>query len=98
LHSEIELGFYLRPCDQFGVSHRYPDHDEGCLVFLAAGAGVPMALGFLDYRLKTGGIGSVFHPIGNLEHDLKTIHRFYRDITGKHPGQSIQVPAVSEPA
>lgn len=65
---------------------------------IANGAGVPIALGFLDYRLKTGGIGPLFHPAGNLEQDLKTIHKFYRNITGKNTGQSIQVPAISKPA
>ena len=62
---------------------------------IANGAGVPIVLGFLDYRLKKGGIGPEFHPSGNLEQDFKIIQKFYRDITGKHPCRSIQVPAVS---
>ena len=65
---------------------------------IARGAGVPIAMGYLDYRLKTGGIGPVFQPTGNIEQDLKTIHKFYRDITGKHPLQSIQIPALSKTA
>ena len=65
---------------------------------IAHGAGVPIAMGYLDYRLKIGGIGPVFHPTGNIEQDLKTIQKFYRDITGKHPCQSIQIPAVSKTA
>ncbi|MEW6674201.1 MAG: lysophospholipid acyltransferase family protein [Thermodesulfobacteriota bacterium] len=62
---------------------------------IANGAGVPIAMGYLDYRLKTGGIGPVFHPTGDIDQDLKAIHKFYRNITGRHPHQSIQVPAVS---
>jgi len=61
---------------------------------IANGAGVPIALGFLDYQRKIGGIGPIFHPTGNLDQDLKTIQKFYRDITGKNSCQSFQVPAV----
>ena len=63
---------------------------------IANGAGVPIAMGYLDYRLKRGGIGPVFHPTGDLDQDLKTIQKFYHDITGKHPCQSIQIPVVQK--
>jgi 1-acyl-sn-glycerol-3-phosphate acyltransferase len=50
---------------------------------IARGAGVPIVLGFLDYRRKVGGIGPVITPSGGIEADMDTIRQFYADITGK---------------
>ena len=63
---------------------------------IARGAGVPIVMGFLDYRRKRGGIGPVFHPTGNIDRDMETIYAFYLDISGKYPGQSIQAPVSSK--
>ena len=63
---------------------------------IARGAGVPIVMGFLDYRRKRGGIGPVFHPTGNIDRDMETIYAFYRDISGKYPEQSIQAPVSSK--
>jgi len=52
---------------------------------IAYGAGVPVVLGFLDYRRKTGGIGPVFYPSGDLERDLAEIRAFYDGIVGRYP-------------
>ena len=51
---------------------------------IAHGAGVPIALGFLDYRRKVGGIGGVFTTTGDYETDVAEIKAFYATITGKH--------------
>ena len=56
---------------------------------IAHGANVPIALGFLDYRRKLGGIGPFIHPTGNIEADMKTIRAFYDGITGKFPEKSM---------
>lgn len=52
---------------------------------IALEAGVPLALSFIDYGKKTGGIGPVFYPSGNYEKDLAFIQDFYRDKTALHP-------------
>ena len=52
---------------------------------IAGGAGVPVVLGYLDYREKVGGIGPTVHITGNMEADMKTIGDFYTDIEGKYP-------------
>lgn len=52
---------------------------------IAHGAGVPIVMGFLDYKRKRGGIGPVFHPTGDIDRDMETIHAFYRNISGKYP-------------
>lgn len=53
--------------------------------YIAQGAKVPIALGFLDYKTKQGGFGPVIYPSGNLETDLNIIKEFYADKFGKFP-------------
>ena len=61
---------------------------------IARGAGVPIILGFLDYRRKVGGIGPTITPTGDIEADLGLIREFYDGITGKHADQSSHTAAV----
>ena len=56
---------------------------------IARGAQVPIALGYLDYAHKAGGIGPVVHPTGDIKADMKTIRAFYDGVTGKHPARSM---------
>ena len=52
---------------------------------IAKGAGVPVVLGYLDYRKKIGGIGPTVYVTGRRERDMETIGDFYATIKGKHP-------------
>ena len=54
---------------------------------IANGAGVPIVLGFLDYRRKVGGFGPMIQPTGDIEADMAQIRGFYRNISGKYPLQ-----------
>ncbi len=54
---------------------------------IARGAGVPIVLGFLDYRRKAGGIGPTFFPTGRIEEDMRQIRAYYATITGKRQSQ-----------
>ena len=56
---------------------------------IAHGANVPIALGFLDYQRKVGGIGPVIYPTGNIEADMQSIRTFYDGVTGKFPEKSM---------
>jgi 1-acyl-sn-glycerol-3-phosphate acyltransferase len=58
---------------------------------IACGAKVPIALGFLDYRRKVGGIGPLIHPSGNFDADMRTIRTFYDGVIGKYPAKSMIV-------
>jgi 1-acyl-sn-glycerol-3-phosphate acyltransferase len=49
--------------------------------YIAQKAKVPIALGFLDYKLREGGITRVLMPTGDYEKDFAEIEEFYR---GKH--------------
>ena len=53
--------------------------------YIAHGACVPIALGYVDYKRKVGGIGPMFKPTGNIETDMKDIQAFYANVTGKRP-------------
>ena len=55
--------------------------------YIALGAGVPIALGYLDFSLKTAGIGKMFMPTGDLLADMEEIKKFYSGIHGKNPQQ-----------
>jgi 1-acyl-sn-glycerol-3-phosphate acyltransferase len=53
--------------------------------YAAMGAGVPIMMGYLDYKNKVAGFGHVLYPTGNKEQDMAKIKQFYADKTGRHP-------------
>ncbi|MBR7794218.1 lysophospholipid acyltransferase family protein [Undibacterium sp. FT147W] len=55
--------------------------------YIALGAGVPIALGYLDFGRKAGGIGRMFMPTGDIAADMEEIKAFYSGIQGKNPKQ-----------
>ncbi|MFZ6850133.1 lysophospholipid acyltransferase family protein [Undibacterium sp. RuRC25W] len=55
--------------------------------YIALGAGVPIALGYLDFSRKAAGIGKMFMPTGDLAADMEEIRRFYSSVHGKNPQQ-----------
>ncbi|MGA3014196.1 MAG: lysophospholipid acyltransferase family protein [Bacteroidales bacterium] len=55
--------------------------------YIAMEAKVPIALGFIDYGTRTGGIGPLLYPSGNYEKDLAIMMDFYRNKKGLHPEQ-----------
>ncbi|MDW7694151.1 1-acyl-sn-glycerol-3-phosphate acyltransferase [Flammeovirgaceae bacterium SG7u.111] len=52
---------------------------------VAVKAGVPIGLGYLDYKNKVAGVGKMVYPTGDFKADMKIINDFYKDIEGKHP-------------
>ena len=55
--------------------------------YIAHGAGVPLGLGYVDFKEKIGGVGKMFYPSGNIEQDMLEIRAFYAGVTGKNPQQ-----------
>ena len=53
--------------------------------YIALGAEVPIALGFIDYRRKVVGIGPTITPSGDLQADFPQFKAFYKGISGRHP-------------
>ena len=56
---------------------------------IAIGANVPIALGYLDYKRKEGGIAGIFQPTGAIDADIESIKDFYAKIYGMNPGKNI---------
>lgn len=52
---------------------------------IARMAGVPIVLGYLDYRRKVAGLGPAFTPTGDIEADVRVFAEFYASITPKFP-------------
>jgi 1-acyl-sn-glycerol-3-phosphate acyltransferase len=52
--------------------------------YMAVEAGVPIALGYLDYKTKRAGIGPLFYPTGSIEDDLPKIREFYSHMEGRN--------------
>jgi 1-acyl-sn-glycerol-3-phosphate acyltransferase len=53
--------------------------------FIAQNSKVPVIMGYLDYKTKTGGFGPVLYPSGNFEEDMKKIENFYMDKQARFP-------------
>lgn len=53
--------------------------------YIALGAQVPVALGYIDYPTRTVGIGPSFRPSGDIQADFKLIQEFYSTKKGKFP-------------
>jgi 1-acyl-sn-glycerol-3-phosphate acyltransferase len=50
---------------------------------IAQGAGVPILMGFLDFKRKASGIADTYITTGDIEVDMKHIKSIYAPITGK---------------
>jgi hypothetical protein len=50
-------------------------------------AQVPIVMAYMDYQRKISGLGSLFHPTGDLEADMVTIKAFYAPFKGKNASQ-----------
>jgi len=48
-------------------------------------AGVPIVLGYLDYKKKESGCDEVFYPTGNYEADLQVMKAYFSQVTPKYP-------------
>lgn len=67
-------------------SRSYNEKWKTGFYFTAIGAGVPITFGYLDYKKKQAGVGSVvLHPTGNKEEDMKVMINFYKDIHPLYP-------------
>jgi 1-acyl-sn-glycerol-3-phosphate acyltransferase len=65
---------------------------------IARGARVPILCAFLDYERKTGGVGPIFVPTGDIGADMDRLRAFYRDIRGRYPALETPVRLPEEDA
>ncbi len=62
---------------------------------IATHAQVPLALGFVDYRTRTFGIGPTVELTGDVAVDMDAIRAFYADKLGRHP-ENHGLPLLTE--
>ena len=67
-----------------GTRGKAPDWRTG-FYYMALKAGVPIALGYADFRRKEVGIGGYLYPTGDIRRDFAAIRAFYQDKTGLRP-------------
>ncbi len=65
--------------------------------YIALEAGLPIALGFLNYKTRELGIGPYFYPTGDIQADFPLIQKFYEDKIGRHPERQGNVQLRPEP-
>ena len=46
---------------------------------------MPIALGYINYGNKTGGVARILTTTGDVDKDMIEIKKFYQGITPKHP-------------
>ena len=66
-------------------TRRRSDYWRSGFYHIARAAGVPIVLGFLDYRRRRGGFGPAIETTRNPRTDMDVIRAFYRDKTGRRP-------------
>jgi 1-acyl-sn-glycerol-3-phosphate acyltransferase len=57
--------------------------------WVATKAQVPITMGYIDYKHKQTGIGPIFQPTGDVDHELQEIMDFYKSKTGKFPEKGV---------
>ncbi len=92
LHAAERLFLVVPPS---GTRARAPHWKSG-FYHIARGARVPIVCAFLDYGRRTGGIGPVFTPTGNVVADMDRLRGFYGDISGRYPENATPVRLVEE--
>jgi 1-acyl-sn-glycerol-3-phosphate acyltransferase len=80
-----------------GTRSRAPHWRSG-FYHIARTARVPIVCAFLDYATKTGGIGLVFAPSGDIGRDMDRLRAFYRDVRGKYPDSETPIRLSEEDA
>jgi len=74
----------------------YVTHWKSGFYHIARTAGVPIAMSYLDYSRKVGGIGPVLVPSGDVRRDMDRLRAFYADKIGKFPTKTSPIRLVEE--
>jgi 1-acyl-sn-glycerol-3-phosphate acyltransferase len=78
-----EIAFLITP---EGTRKRVETWKRG-FYHIAQKADVPIALAYLDYNDRKGGVGPVFYPTGDYDADLQEIQKFYYGMKGRKKGR-----------
>ncbi len=67
-----------------GTRKYNPNWKKG-FYYIAQMANLPIILGFVNYKIKEGGVGPIITPSGDFKKDFEFIENFYRDKTARFP-------------
>jgi len=56
---------------------------------VAKGAGVPVVIGYLDYKKKEAGVGPMFTLEGEMGEEIEKMKEFGRTVTPRHPEKGV---------
>ena len=82
IKKEEEIAFLVTP---EGTRRRVEVWKRG-FYYIALKAEVPVAMAYLDYRNRKGGIGPVIYPTKDYDTDLQKIQEFYTGMQGRKKG------------
>ncbi|MFT7623250.1 MAG: 1-acyl-sn-glycerol-3-phosphate acyltransferase [Myxococcota bacterium] len=80
------------------------DHWKSGFYHVAIAANVPIICGHLDYKTKSGGIGPIIAPSGDIKADMEKFRAFYGPLEGKKNENKTdirlrdEVPEATKPA
>lgn len=77
-------------------TRRHTSHWKTGFYYIALGAQVPIALGYVDYKRRRIGVGPILMPTGDIEADFVRYRDFYATITGLHPERQGDVRLLSD--
>ena len=83
IKEQEEIAFLISP---EGTRKLNPNWKKG-FYYIAQEAGVPILLGYLDYKSRRGGVGPVYYPTGDYEKDLAEMEKYYYGMHGLHKGK-----------
>ena len=72
-------------CVQPEGTRKYTEYWKSGFYYVALGAGVPIALTYMDASRKAFGMGPTVYPSGDIRKDMEVIAEFYRPIVGIRP-------------
>ncbi|MCG8467914.1 MAG: lysophospholipid acyltransferase family protein [Gemmatimonadetes bacterium] len=93
-HREEDLTVVIAPSGTRSRTERW----RSGFYWIAHGAGVPIALGYMDYARRVGGIGPSFVPTGDIEADMERIRTFYADKVARRPERVSEIRVRAGPA
>jgi 1-acyl-sn-glycerol-3-phosphate acyltransferase len=90
-HLVAKLSEKIRKSDNFYLAIAPEGSRKAVMVWkrgfyhIAKESGVPIVLGYMDYRRKVVGVGPVFYPGEDIEKDMEEIKQFYSTIQARYP-------------
>ena len=73
------------------------DHWKSGFYHLARAAGVPLALGYIDYPSREIGIGAYVELTGDQAADMERLRAFYEGRRGRHPQNQSPIRLRDDP-